>query len=350
MKKVIFILCDVILCSSVSFTQTTHKTTHPLYTVANKIPVEGEGNWDLVTMDEPNWRLYLSHGQQAQALDVRTGKVIGSVTAPYTKGVHGIAIANDLNKGFISNGKDSSVTAFDLTSLKLYPRIKVTGANPDMILYDSFSHDVITFNGKSSNATIIKADSNKVIGTISLPGKPELAVSDEKGKIYLNIEDKNSVCVIDSKTWKIENTWKIAPGEEATGIALDTKAHRLFLVCGNKRMIILDSDNGKFIQSLPIGDKADGVAFDPFLKRIYSSNGEGTLTVIQEINENTFNILETVTTQKGAKTIALDTRTHFIYLPVAEYLENSKDEEKDPKAKPMVKPNSFRVLVVKLDE
>jgi DNA-binding beta-propeller fold protein YncE len=350
MNKIFLSCIALLLCFSICFSQTASKAVPSQYNVSQKIHLDGDGSWDLLTMDEPNWNLYVSHGNQVQVVDVRTGKVTGAISNASSKGIHGIAIADDLKKGFISNGKDTSVTVFNIQTLKVLARIKVTGINPDMILYEPFTHRVFAFNGKSSNATVISADSNKVIATLVLPGKPELAVSDGQGKVYLNIEDKSEVCVINPKSLSVENNWKIAPGKEASGIAMDIKSHRLFMVCDNKLMVILNGDNGKVVQSLPIGSKADGVAFDPVTKRIYSSNGEGTLTVVQEVDENSFKVLENVTTQKGAKTLAIDTRTHFIYLSVAEYEASSKEDKHDAKAKPKIKPNTFNVLVVKPEE
>jgi DNA-binding beta-propeller fold protein YncE len=242
---------------------------------------------------------------------VNEKKVVGTI--PDTKGVHGIALAKDLNKGFINNGRDTSVTVFDLKTSEVITKVKVTGNNPDAIFYDPFTHKVFTFNGRSSNSTVIDANSNKVIGTIDLPGKPEFSVTDGKGKVYVNLEDKSQICLINPTTLKIETTWSIAPGEEPSGLAIDPKDHRLFTVCGNKLMIVVNADNGNVVVKLDIGDRVDGVAYDPGLKRIYSSNGEGTMTVVQEVNKNTYKVLENFPTQKGAKTITLNPKTHRIY-------------------------------------
>jgi YVTN family beta-propeller protein len=257
-----------------------------------------------------------------------------------TKGIHGIAIANELNKGFTSNGRDSSVTVFNLKTLDVITKIKVTGQNPDAILYDPFSQKVFTFNGGSSNSTVIDAKGNKVIATILLDGKPEFSVTDGKGKVFVNIEDKSVINVINTTTLKVEQHWSIAPGEEPSGLALDNQNHRLFSVCGNKLMVVTDAETGKVITTLPIGDRCDGVAFDPEKKRAYSSNGEGTITVVQEKNSNSFKVLETVTTQPGARTIAIDKTTHHLYLTTADY-------ESAPSAnnrRPPVKHDSFVII------
>jgi DNA-binding beta-propeller fold protein YncE len=279
-------------------------------------------------------------------VDVAAKKVIGTI--PDTKGVHGIALAKDLNKGFISNGRDTSVTVFDLKTLKFIARVKVTGNNPDAILYDSFSHKVFTFNGRSSNSTVIDAVTNKVVGTIALSGKPEFPVTDSKGKIYVNIEDKSAISAIDVKTLKVLQTWSIAPGEEPSGLAFDVKNHRLFSVCGNKLLVVSNAVSGKVVTTVKIGENVDGVSFDPAQNRIYTSNGEGTMTIIQEKDANIFSVLETFPTSKGSRTITLDSKTHKLYLPTAEFGEAPAPTEQNPHPRASIKPNSFTVLEVGL--
>ncbi len=310
------------------------------YRVANKIHVEGEGGWDYLNVDEVNGIIFVSHATVAQAIDIKTGKLAGTI--PDTRGIHGIAIANDLNKGFTSNGRDSSVTVFNLKTFEVITKIQVTGQNPDAILYDPYSQKVFTFNGRSNNSTVIDAKENKVVATIPLDGKPEFSATDGKGKVFVNIEDKSVINVINSSTLKVEQHWPIAPGEEPSGLALDNQNHRLFSVCGNKLMVVIDAETGKVITTLPIGDRCDGVAFDPEKKRVYSSNGEGSITVVQEENSNSFKVLETIVTQPGAKTIAINKTTHHLYLTTAEY-------ESAPTAanrRPPVKPDSFQILDV----
>jgi YVTN family beta-propeller protein len=316
------------------------------YRVINRIPVEGNGGWDYITMDEAASRLYVSHGNEMNVVDIATQKVIGIV--PDTKGVHGIALASDLNKGFISNGRDTSVTVIDLKTLKLIAKIKVTGNNPDAIMYDALSHKVFTFNGRSSNSTVIDANTNKVIGTIKLIGKPEFPVNDLKGRIYVNIEDKNSISVININTLKVEKTWSIAPGESPSGLAIDLKNHRLFSVCENKLMVVVDYMTGKVISTLKIGEGVDGVSFDPGLNRVYTSNGEGTMTVVQEKDANTFVVLENVRTQKGARTITVNTKTHRLYLPTAEYGAAPAPTTDNPHPRAGIKPGTFTVLEIGL--
>jgi YVTN family beta-propeller protein len=309
------------------------------YKIINKIHVDGDGGWDYISVDESNGRIYVSHATMAQAVDIKTGKVVGTI--PDTKGIHGIAIAADLNKGFTSNGRDSSVTVFNLKTLAVITKVKVTGRNPDAILYDPFSKKVFTFNGGSASSTVIDANDNKVVATIPLQGKPEFSVTDGNGKIYVNIEDKSLIDQIDVKTLKVERSWSITPGEEPSGLALDNQSHRLFSVCGNKLMVVSDAVAGKVITTLPIGDRCDGVTFDPDKKRAYSSNGEGSITAVQEGNDDTYKVLENIQTQPGARTITIDKTTHHLYLPTAEYESAPSGTNRRP-----IKPNSFVILDV----
>ena len=314
-----------------------------MYKISNKFSVTGDGGWDYITIDDSTHYLYISHGTITQVFDTKAEKLI--VTFNDTKGVHGITLAKDLQKGFISNGRDTSVTIFDMKTLTVIEKIKVTGNNPDAILYDPFTHRVFTFNGRGSNSTVIDAKTDKVIGTIALEGKPEFSVSDANGKIYVNIEDKSKLCMINPLTMKVEQTWSIAPGEEPSGLAIDNKTHRLFSVT-DKLMVILDANTGKVITTLPIGDMVDGVSFDPVKKRAYSSNGDGTMTVVQEENENSFKVITTVKTQKGARTITLDKNTGKIYLPTAEYGEAPAATKENPHPRAGIKPGTFVVIEV----
>lgn len=333
MKKSFFtISCAVLIFSSSSLIAQSN------YKIVNKIHVEGEGGWDYLNVDEVNGRIFVSHAAVAQAIDISSGKLAGTI--PDTKGIHGIAIANDLNKGFTSNGRDSSVTIFNLKTIEVIAKITVTGQNPDAILYDPFSQKVFTCNGRSNNSTVIDAKTNKVIATIPLDGRPEFSATDGKGKVFINIEDKSLIDVINSVTLKVEQHWSIAPGEEPSGLAIDNQSHLLFSVCGNKLMVVINAETGKVITTLPIGDRCDGVAFDPEKKRAYSSNGEGSITVVQEENPDSFRVLETVATQMGARTIAINKTTHHLYLTTAEY-------ESAPSAtnrRPPLKPGSFVIL------
>jgi YVTN family beta-propeller protein len=302
--------------------------------IARTIKLSGDGWWDYLSVDEVNNKLFISHGTQVNVVDLKTSQEIAII--PQTNGVHGIAIANDLDRAFISCGMDSSVSVIVLSSLEPVAKITVTGKNPDAILYDQFSKKIFTFNGGSSNSTVIDVVSLKVIATIPLAGKPEFSQTDGRGKIFVNIEDKSSIALINAVSMKVEKLWSIAPGEEPSGLALDNENHRLFSVCGNKLMTVTDANTGKVITTVPIGDGCDGVAFDNVSKRIFTSNGEGTMTVIQQENSDKYIVLENFTTQPGARTITLDKTTHHVYLSVGEYMPGT--------GRRPVKPNTFKVI------
>lgn len=316
------------------------------YSIVNHFHIEGDGGWDYLAMDESTGRLFVSHSTVTQVLDSKTGQLLGTIQD--TKGVHGIAMDHKLNRAFISCGRDSTVTVINLKTLEFITKIKVTGANPDAILYDPFSDKVLTYNGRSANATVIDPNTNAVVKTIPLAGKPEFSATDGHGTIYVNIEDKSLITVIDAKTLEVVNTWPLAPGEEPTGLALDNTTHRLFSVCGNAKMVVMDAQNGKIISVLDTGHGTDGCGFDPELKRAYSSNGEGTLSVIQEDDANTFSLLGNVQTARGARTICVDAKTHHVYLPTAEYGPPPKATPENPHPWPSIKPGTFTILDVAL--
>lgn len=337
MKNTSLVLFALITFLACRISNTT-KTTSTAYQITKKIPLIGDGFWDYLTVQEATERLFVSHGTQVQVIDLKAGKLLGSI--PDTKGVHGIAIATDLGKGFISCGNDTSVTVFDLATLAVTGKVKVTGANPDAILYDPSTKQVFTFNHTGKSATAINAVNNKVVATIPLEGEAEFAVTDGEGTIFVNIEDKSTIAVISAKTLKVTHNWPLASGEEPTGLAFDVKNSRLFAVCGNQKMVVLNSKTGKVVQTLPIGEGSDGVVFDPGTGRIYSSNGEGNMTVLEEKTPDAYRVIATVPTQKGARTITLDPKTHRLYLPVAEREEPVGD------ARPKIRPGTFVVLEV----
>ncbi len=295
----------------------TSNTRMLSFKIVNKIHPQGDEKWDYLFSDDAAGLLYVSHGNMVQVVDEAKGEMVGKIEG--LNGVHGIAIASALNKGFISTKNDNSVTVFDTKSYKVIQKIEITGKSPDSILFDSFSQMVFVFNGHSDNVTVLNAETNAIVTTITLSGNPEFSATDGKGRIYANLESKSSIVVINSTTFKVENVWALAPGEEPTGLALDNESHRLFSVCANKLMVVVDTETGKVITTLPTGEKTDGTAFDPALKCAYSSNGAGTVTVVKEINKNTYAVLENIPTQKGAKTIAVNRKTHHIYLPTAEF-------------------------------
>ncbi len=314
------------------------------YAIVNRFSVEGDGGWDYLTLDENTGRLFVSHGTVTQVLDIHTGKLLATI--PNTQGVHGIALDPEDMRVFISCGRDSTVTVLDLATLDFITKVKVTGANPDAILFDSFSDKVFVYNGHSANASVIDPKTNTVVTTIPLAGKPEFSVSDGNGHVYVNIEDKSLITVIDSKHLSVEKTWPLAPGEEPSGLALDNLNHRLFSVCGNQKMIVTDARNGTIISALDIGQWVDGCAFDPILKRAYSSNGEGTVTVVREESTQHYAVLETIPTVRGARTICLDRNTHHLYLPTAAYGPAPEPTAENPHPRPSITPGTFTILEI----
>jgi YVTN family beta-propeller protein len=314
------------------------------YEVSQKIKVDGDGGWDYLAVDEVNQHLFVSHASVVNVIDLKSNKLITTILD--TKGVHGIAIANDLNKAFISDGKENAVTIIDLKTFELIEKVAIDGKNPDAILYDAFSKKVFTYNGKSNDATVLDAITNKVLKTIPLGGKPEFSVTNTKGLVYVNIEDKNEIKRIDATKLEVTATWNIAPGDEPSGLAIDLEKNRLFSVCGNNLMVIVNALNGKIVKTLPIGEGCDGVAFNPNNKLIFSANGEGTITVVKEKNDSDFSVLETIKTQKGARTIVLNKTTNQLYVPTAEFGPKPEPTAENPQPRPNIVPDSFVVLVV----
>ncbi len=306
--------------------------------VINTFHIASPGGWDYPEVGPVHDWLYVSHGTQVNIINKKTGDSVGVIEN--TTGVHGIAFDVSNGKGFTSNGRLNTVTVFDLSTNKVLAHI-ATGQNPDAIFYETFSKKIITCNGRSKNLTIIDPANNKALDSVGVGGKPETAVSDGAGKLFVNIEDKNEIVVIDTKTFKVLNHWNIAPGEAPTGLSIDNETKRLFAGC-EKLLMVIDATNGKVVDKLPIGDGCDGVAFDPATKNIFTSNGEGTLTVIHEDNADKFTVVENVVTKKGARTLALDKATHLIYLPTAEFEPMAAGEKERPK----MKAGTFQVLVV----
>ena len=334
----------VLFGASVCIAQTPLPKSQTLsgYHLLRKIEIGGEGGWDYIFADAGEHRLYISHAAKVVVVDTESGSKIGEI--PNTNGVHGIAVADKLGRGFTSNGRDNSVTIFDLKTLKTLDTVKV-GKNPDAIIYDAATKRVFAFNGGSSDATVIDAASGKIAGTIALGGKPEFAASDEKGMVFVNIEDKSEVAAIDSRGLTVKARWSIAPGEEPSGMAIDRKTHRLFVVCSNEKMIVLNSDNGKVVADLAIGEGTDAAAFDPKTKLAFSSNGAGSLTVIREDSADKFSVVENIQTERGARTMALDTKTDRIYLPTAQFGKTPAPTVERPRPRPAIVPNSFVILV-----
>ena len=338
-RSLVFFSCLLVLFTGLNL---HGQNVNSEYSIMNRIHLPGDGGWDYLSVDEAGARLFVSHSTMVLVVDLKTSQLAGTINE--TPGVHGIALVEDQNKAFISVGRNASVKVINFKTLELIADVKITGQNPDAIIYEPFSQKVFVFNGGSSNATVIDAKTNEVISTIPLEGKPEFPVSDGKGKLYVNIEDKSLISVIDVKSMKVEKSWSIAPGEEASGLALDNETHRLFSVCSNKLMVVVDALDGHIVTTLPIGDGCDGVKFDPGMKRAYSSNGDGTMTVVQEFNKDSFKVLENVTTMSGSRTLAVDTRTHHIYLPSAEYNPAPAATTENPRPRRTMKAGSFAVL------
>ncbi len=337
MRVVRALVVFLAMCSSIAFAQQA-----PGYHVVKKTLIGGEGGWDYLFVDAAGRRLYLSHGDRVVVLDADEVKVLGEI--PNTQGVHGIAVAPEYNHGFTSNGRSSTVTIFDLKTLKTIKEVPVTGKNPDAILYDPFSRNLFTFNGRSQDATVLNPESGDTIATIFLGGKPEFAVTDLEGHVYVNIEDKSEIAAIDAKGLKVLSRWSIAPGEEPSGLSMDIAHRRLFSVCGNKMMVVSDPDNGSVVTTVPIGQGPDACKFDPGADLAFSSNGEGTMTVVHEESPSKFVVVETVQTQPRARTMEIDTKTHALFTVTAEFGETPKPTPEQPRPRPKMVPNSFILL------
>jgi DNA-binding beta-propeller fold protein YncE len=312
----------------------------PGYKVLDTIKIGGASFWDYVYVDSGAQRLYASHATQVEVIDLATNKLTGKI--PDTNGVHGIAIADDLGRGFISNGRDNSVTIFDIKTLQMISKTPA-GRNPDAILYEPVSKRVFAFNGQSRDATVIDAKTGEVAATFPVGGKPEFSQADGKGKVYVNIENTNEILEIDAAKAAITKRYPIAPCESPSGLAMDRQKRRLFAVCENKLMAVVDPDSGKVLATPAIGQGPDGVVFDSGYA--FSANGaDGTITVVGEQN-GTYAAIETLPSHRGARTIGVDPKTHKLYLPCAEF--GPAPEPKDGKPqRPPVLPDSFQVVVV----
>jgi YVTN family beta-propeller protein len=285
------------------------------YSIVKKIPIPGQGSWDYLIVDEGARRLYVSHGTQVEVLDVDSGSIVGSI--PKTPGVHGIAIASELGRGFVSNGKTSTVTIFDLKTLKPIADVP-TGKKPDAIIFDPATSRVFAFNGESNSATVIEAATGKVAGTVDLGGGPEFATADGNGFVYDNLEDESLVLKIDARKLTVEQRWPTAPCSAPSSMAIDRANRRLFIGCRSKVMAVVNADTGKVITTVPIGDHVDATVYDPETKMVFNSNGEGSVTVIRQDSPDTYSVVETVKTLPRAKTMALDPKTHKLFLSTAE--------------------------------
>jgi YVTN family beta-propeller protein len=312
------------------------------YHLLKTIPVPGDGGWDYVTVDDAARRVYVSHATQVDVLDADSGAIKGKI--PDTPGVHGIAVAPDPGRAFTSNGRDDTVTVFDLKTLETLDKVK-TGRGPDAILYDPDTHQVFAFCGRGGSATVIDAAKGKVAGTIDLGGQPESGVSDGAGLVFVNLEDKAELLKIDARNLKVLERWPLAPGKTPTGLALDRRHHRLFVGCRSKHLVVVNADTGKVVTTLPIGDGVDACAFDPETALAFSSCRDGTVTVVHQDGPDDYRVVETVKTRTGSKTMALDPKTHRLFLPAAEFTPAPAATKENPRPRPAVVPGSFVVLV-----
>jgi DNA-binding beta-propeller fold protein YncE len=314
------------------------------YKIIDKVKLGGEGGWDYINADPVTGMLFISRGTHVQVMDMEKKTLVADI--PNTNGVHGIALAHEFGKGYISDGRDTAVTVFDLKTLKTLKVIKIAGVGPDAILYDDASKRVFTFNGRSSDATAIDAASDSIVGTVALGGKPEFAQADGSGKIFDNLEDKSTIVAFDAKTLKVLNTWPIAPGEEASGLAIDREHHLLFSVASNKKMIVSDYEAGKVITDVPIGQGPDAAGYDPETHLVFSSNGEGTLTIVREDSPDKFTVIDNIKTQARSKTMSLDPKSHRIYLGAAEFGKAPEPTKEMPRPRPPIVPGSFTILIL----
>ena len=305
------------------------------YKVVQTWKLGGDGGWDYLTADSDGHRLFIARGTRVMVVDTESGKLLGEI--PDTPRVHGVALVPDLGHGFISNGGEDTVSVFDLKTLALQKKIKV-GNGPDAIVYDSFSKRVFTFNGRGHDTTAVDASKGEVAGKVDLGGKPEFAATDEKGTVFVNIEDTSEMVAFDPQKLTVKSRWKLANCEEPTGLAIDRKNRRLFAGCGgNKKMVVVDADSGKMVASLAIGEGCDATGFDAGLGLAFASAGDGTITVIKEDGADKFSVAQTVATQKGARTMAVDDKTHQLYTVTANV---------GPRPERKMEPGSFVVLVV----
>lgn len=333
-----------VLFSVFSFAASALCRADSSYQLLKEIPVGGDGGWDYASVDSAARRLYVSHGTKVVVIDLDREVVVGEITN--TPGVHGLAPAPDLGRGFASCGREDKAAIVDLKTLATLSKVD-TGKNPDGMLYEPGQQEVYMFNGRGQSATVIDAKSGKVVATIPLGGKPEFGQADSKaGRVYNNLEDKNEVVAIDTKTHEVVNRWPIAPGEEPSGMAIDLKNHRLFLGCGgSKTMVMLDSTSGKVVASVPIGDGVDANSFDPETQLAFASCSDGTVTIAHEDAPDKLTVVQTLKTQPGSRTMTLDPTTHKIYLAAAKYEAPAAGQRRGK-----LVTDSFKVLVYGMEK
>lgn len=314
------------------------------YKFIKSIPIGGEGGWDCLSIDAQARRLYVTHATKIVVVDLTQDKVVGEIAD--TPGVHALAVAPELGKGFSTNGTESSVSVVDLKTFKTIAKVE-SGQNPDAAVYDPSHSEVYVFNGRGNSATVINAKSNNVVATVPLSGKPEFAAIDQLGeRVFCNIEDKSEVAVIDMKTHAMTANWPLAPGEEPSGIAFDAAHHRLFVTCNNKMMMMMDSDTGKVVAQTPIGARVDGGGFDDAKQLAFASCGEGTLTIAKEEALDKLTTVQTLKTELGARTMALDPGAHRVYTCTAQIApDTGPSPSPGERRRPNYVPGTFHVLV-----
>ncbi|HQS53212.1 MAG TPA: hypothetical protein PLN99_15065, partial [Daejeonella sp.] len=336
-----FLFSFIVSTALVSFSVSA-QTNSSAISLIKKTVIGGTGGWDYVFISAEDRHLYLSHGNQVEVVNADTHEMIGVI--PDTKGVHGISAIPALGKGYITNGKTNNVTVFDIKTLKAKLLIPA-GTNPDALLYDKFSNRVFIFNNDSKSVTVIDAKMDSVIATIDLGGNPEAGVANDKGLVYVNLEGANEIVVFESKTLKVKNRFKLAPGEQPTGIAMDKKTHRLFSACRTSQlMMILDADNGKIVAQLPIGKGVDGAGFDEVSKLVFSSNGDGTMTVIKELSADKFVVIDTIKTEAGARTMTFDRKTKHVFTTTPQFGATPAATPENPRPRPAILPGTFMLL------
>lgn len=305
----------------------------------------GEGGWDYLSSDPQTDRLFITRGDRVQVVDPASGKLLGEIAD--TPGVHGVALASDQGKGYTSNGRDGSVTVFDLKTLRMLVKVALPGAdNPDFIAYDAFSHRVFTFNGRSHDASVLDATTDRVVATIALGGKPEAAVADGGARVFVEIEDRSTIAAIDSAGARVVATWPLPGCDEPAGLAIDTAMRRLFVACHNRVLQVVDADTGTAVAALPIGNGVDAAAFDAQSRLVFSSQNDGTLSIIKSAGEDQYRVQQTATTLVGARTMALNSRTHEVFLVTAEFGEAAAPSASRPRPRRPMKPGSFTLLVL----
>ena len=315
------------------------------YHLARRVRLGGAGGWDYLLADPASHRVFVSHGTHVVVVDARTDSVIGDIAD--TPGVHGIALAPELGRGWTSNGRDSTLTVFDYRTLAPITRVHERGVNPDAITYDSATKRVFAFNGRTNDALVVDATTDSVLALIPLGGKPEFAVTDGRGMLWVNVEDKSEIAAIDTRTLAVTTRWSIKPCDEPSGLAIDREHRRLFSVCDDV-MAVSDPDAGKVVTTVKIGGGPDAAAFDPDLGLAFASNGDdgGSISVVRESSPSTFRVVQTVKTQAGARTMTIDPSTHTLYTVTADFEPAPAATAGQPRQRPRMKPDSFTLLVI----